>query len=257
MCERNLEQLKVLAKEIKSESGVVIKDRCYLFKTYLTCFIGYELVDWLVKSGHAKTREEAVKLGESLLSANLIHHVVDRHHFKDQYLFYRFLEDDVASDPSVGPSVASLKAECGTKYSWAKSPGLVFWGKYYFMLKTGDTTLYEFKTDLDLSPSHTYDLKNATVAIDKAASYCIALKFADIQIGVLKLAFESDTDQLAWLKQFEKCGVATGQTEEAVEETIKNAKSIYEFEAKDIDGNMVSLSKYKGFVTLIVNVASF
>ena len=31
---------------------------------------------------------------------------------------------------------------------------------------------------------------------------------------VLKLAFESDADQLEWLKQFEKSGVATGQTEE-------------------------------------------
>ena len=32
--------------------------------------------------------------------------------------------------------------------------------------------------------------------------------------------------------------------------------SILEFQANDIDGNTVSLSKYKGFVTLIVNVAS-
>lgn len=33
-------------------------------------------------------------------------------------------------------------------------------------------------------------------------------------------------------------------------------KDILGFEAKDIDGNLVSLSKYKGFVSLIVNVAS-
>lgn len=37
---------------------------------------------------------------------------------------------------------------------------------------------------------------------------------------------------------------------------FKNAKSIYEFSAKDIDGNYVSLDKYKGKVCLIVNVAS-
>nr|WET17720.1 PHGPx [Brachionus calyciflorus] len=35
----------------------------------------------------------------------------------------------------------------------------------------------------------------------------------------------------------------------------KNAQSIYEFSAKDIDGNLVDLSKYKGRVVLIVNVA--
>ena len=35
-----------------------------------------------------------------------------------------------------------------------------------------------------------------------------------------------------------------------------NPTSILEFEDKDIDENVVSLSKYKGYVTLIVNVAS-
>jgi len=35
----------------------------------------------------------------------------------------------------------------------------------------------------------------------------------------------------------------------------KHAKSIYEFHAKDIDGNPVSLDKYKGLVVLVVNVA--
>lgn len=33
-------------------------------------------------------------------------------------------------------------------------------------------------------------------------------------------------------------------------------KTIFNFEVEDIDGNTVQLWKYKGFVTLIVNVAS-
>jgi len=40
------------------------------------------------------------------------------------------------------------------------------------------------------------------------------------------------------------------------DEAWKNAKSIYEFDVKDIDGNDVSLDKYKGKVCLVVNVAS-
>jgi len=36
----------------------------------------------------------------------------------------------------------------------------------------------------------------------------------------------------------------------------KSAASIYEFAAKDIDGNQVSLDKYRGHVVLIVNVPS-
>ncbi len=40
------------------------------------------------------------------------------------------------------------------------------------------------------------------------------------------------------------------------EELLKNAKSIHEFSAVDIDGNNVQLSQYKGKVVLVVNVAS-
>ena len=36
----------------------------------------------------------------------------------------------------------------------------------------------------------------------------------------------------------------------------KSATSIYDFSAIDIDGNEVSLEKYRGHVTVIVNVAS-
>ena len=35
-----------------------------------------------------------------------------------------------------------------------------------------------------------------------------------------------------------------------------SAKSVYDFTVKDIEGDDVSLSKYKGSVLLIVNVAS-
>lgn len=40
------------------------------------------------------------------------------------------------------------------------------------------------------------------------------------------------------------------------DESWKDASSIYDFSAVDIDGNEVSLDKYKGHVALIVNVAS-
>ena len=36
----------------------------------------------------------------------------------------------------------------------------------------------------------------------------------------------------------------------------RTASTIFDFKVKDIDGNTVNLSKYKGKVTYIVNVAS-
>lgn len=43
---------------------------------------------------------------------------------------------------------------------------------------------------------------------------------------------------------------------ENMEENWKDAKSIYDFEAIDIDGNNVTLDKYRGHVCIIVNVAT-
>jgi potassium efflux system protein len=40
------------------------------------------------------TREEAIELGQILLERGIIHHVLDQHHFKDSYLFYRFCDDE-------------------------------------------------------------------------------------------------------------------------------------------------------------------
>lgn len=42
----------------------------------------------------------------------------------------------------------------------------------------------------------------------------------------------------------------------AAQEDWQKAKTIYEFSAKDIDGNEVSLEKYRGFPCIITNVAS-
>lgn len=64
------------------------------------------------------------------------------------HIYIHIMYIDRPNDTMTGPNVTSLKAECGAKFSWAKSPGFVFWYKHYFVLKNGDTTLYEFKTDL-------------------------------------------------------------------------------------------------------------
>ena len=40
------------------------------------------------------TREEAVELGKQLLDAGVFRHVCDDHHFKDEYLFFRFKNDE-------------------------------------------------------------------------------------------------------------------------------------------------------------------
>lgn len=40
----------------------------------------------------------------------------------------------------------------------------------------------------DSSPYQKYDLKDATVAVDNSANYCVALKLADLQMGSMCMA---------------------------------------------------------------------
>ncbi|MGB5594033.1 MAG: mechanosensitive ion channel domain-containing protein [Crocosphaera sp.] len=85
--------LKVLVKQMRSPGGVLIQDRHYRLNIYPACFIGSDAVNWLVEKQNY-TREEAIELGQILLERGIIHHVLDQHHFKDSYLFYRFCDDE-------------------------------------------------------------------------------------------------------------------------------------------------------------------
>jgi len=44
--------------------------------------------------------------------------------------------------------VASLKSDCGAKFGPAQRKGLLKWQQVFIVLRPGDDTLYEFRTDL-------------------------------------------------------------------------------------------------------------
>jgi hypothetical protein len=80
--------------------GVDVRNRRYQLKSYKRCFVGAEAVDFMVQSGWARSREEAVKIGQSLQKEfKLFEHVVDpeRHDFKDSFLFFKFNTIDASS----------------------------------------------------------------------------------------------------------------------------------------------------------------
>eukprot|EP00466_Bigelowiella_natans_P005278 jgi/Bigna1/75616/fgenesh1_pg.36_\ len=74
----------------KLEEGVKIKDRRYRFRKFKSCFIGREAVSFLVEAGLAADRQHALSLGARLSRLGVIAHVLNRHTFKDDYLYYRF-----------------------------------------------------------------------------------------------------------------------------------------------------------------------
>ena len=85
--------LSRLVEQMRSENGVAIQDRRFRFNVYPRCFIGSEAVTWLANTQNA-TREAAVRIGQTLVEKGIIHHVTDEHPFRDEYLFYRFYEDE-------------------------------------------------------------------------------------------------------------------------------------------------------------------
>ncbi len=86
--------LERLVKQMRSENGVAIQDRRFRLSVYPSCFVGSEAVTWLAKTQNA-TREAAVRIGQSLVEKGVFHHVTDEHPFRDEYLFYRFYDDEM------------------------------------------------------------------------------------------------------------------------------------------------------------------
>jgi len=56
------------------KENVEIQDRTYHLKTYKDCFVGKEAVDYLVNSGAASNRLDAVEVGRALQSTHLFEH---------------------------------------------------------------------------------------------------------------------------------------------------------------------------------------
>ena len=104
----DLEKLSERVKQVLD-----IRDRKYGIppKTYARCFVGSEAVERLVAEGIAGDREDAVKIGNMMLNAGVIHHVLDAHAFKDEKLFYRFLSDEDHG--------AAARKPDGSTVSWA------------------------------------------------------------------------------------------------------------------------------------------
>ncbi|MBE9065065.1 mechanosensitive ion channel [Leptolyngbya cf. ectocarpi LEGE 11479] len=85
--------LERLVKQMRSQNGLIIQNRRFRLTVYSSCFVGSEAVTWLTQTQNA-TREAAVRIGQAMVEQGIFHHVSDEHPFKDEYLFYRFYEDE-------------------------------------------------------------------------------------------------------------------------------------------------------------------
>jgi len=85
--------IDTLVEEMRGINGVSIKDRQHRWEVYSKCFVGSEAVKWLMETQKLNLNQ-AIALGQLLIDRGLIHHVVDRHGFKNKYIFYSFYQDE-------------------------------------------------------------------------------------------------------------------------------------------------------------------
>lgn len=82
--------LKKLAEDLQGEGGIQMLDRRWHWKLHYTCFLGFDLVNWLLSNvKDVETRDEAVDLGNELMNKGLFIHVQRRHHFRDGNFFFQ------------------------------------------------------------------------------------------------------------------------------------------------------------------------
>ncbi|XP_044525716.1 integral membrane protein GPR155 isoform X2 [Gracilinanus agilis] len=85
----------------------IVKERRCGAKTSAGTFCGCDLVNWLIEVGLASDRGEAVLYGDRLVQGGVVQHITNEYEFRDEYLFYRFLQDSPAGSPISSNSVAS------------------------------------------------------------------------------------------------------------------------------------------------------
>jgi hypothetical protein len=88
-------EIDALILRMRAPGGIQIGERSYLGRSYASCFVGREAVDWLC-AAYGLAREDAVTLGQRLVDLCLVHHVLDEHEFADGHFFYRFFADEPA-----------------------------------------------------------------------------------------------------------------------------------------------------------------
>ncbi|KAL3969964.1 helicase MOV-10 [Sarotherodon galilaeus] len=69
---------------------IVKKKRCGK-KTMVDCFLGCELVEWLLQVGLAQDRGEAVLYSSRLQQGGVLQHIKQEYSFQDSPLYYRFM----------------------------------------------------------------------------------------------------------------------------------------------------------------------
>jgi hypothetical protein len=79
-----------LAQDLQSDTGIRMMDRRWHWRLHYNCFVGFDLVTWLLERFRdIETREDAEAFGNELMEQGLFQHVQEKHRFRDGNFFYQ------------------------------------------------------------------------------------------------------------------------------------------------------------------------
>lgn len=82
-----------ISLEIQGPRGVRLENRRWHLRYHSNCFVGDEMVTWILENFRdCDTRQEAEEVGSRLFRGGLFQHVDKRHDFRDGNYFYRIAE---------------------------------------------------------------------------------------------------------------------------------------------------------------------
>ena len=86
--------LRKLATDLQESKGIKMVDRRWHLTLHHNCFVGSDLATWLLHNfDDIEIRDQAVGLGNRLMSEGLFQHVTKRHQFKDGNYFYQIASE--------------------------------------------------------------------------------------------------------------------------------------------------------------------
>lgn len=88
---KEIELFKLAHQLQHGDDKLFLVNRKWHWKRYESCFVGSEMVSWLVRNfSDITSRDQALEYGQNLMNEKLFHHVLDTHSFLDGHYFYQF-----------------------------------------------------------------------------------------------------------------------------------------------------------------------
>ncbi|KAI0075621.1 hypothetical protein K474DRAFT_1664070 [Panus rudis PR-1116 ss-1] len=119
-----------IAKAMREEEGVPIKDHRWHGITYSNSFVGAEMVSWMVREFRdISSREQAVEMGEKLREQGLFEHCRKAHGFLDGYYFYVLRGEYIVPMTPRGGWFRSGRHASGNENNARAAPGSLTQGR--------------------------------------------------------------------------------------------------------------------------------